>query len=150
VVAAIRNYHYGDRLTVRLTVRGLTVVTEGTETEAEILLLVGDTVLQGLIVAFLSGRPVTIASTPDEAAGLLSRHRYRLFIATNFGVNPRDALAVIPRDRDYPVLFLTGSYNEDIADACAEKEIPLRTVPISPKNLVRELRIALDDPRLAQ
>ena len=57
--------------------------------------------------------------------------RYGFVLATNFGVPARDAIGVVPAERDYPVLFLTGYVTEQIEKECVEM-----------------LRLALEDLRL--
>lgn len=64
-----------------------------------------------------ASRPLTMR--PCGHTPPLGGRLYGLFLATNFGVSPWDALAVVPAERDYPVLFLTGHVTEKI-----EKAIP--------------------------
>ena len=66
-------------------------------------------------------------------------------ILTNFGLAPTQALSAIPKERDYPALFLTGYIDAAIAAECLQRNIHYRTVPIDPSALQRELRLALDD-----
>lgn len=58
-----------------------------------------------------ASRPLTMR--PCGHTPLLGGRLYGLFLATNFGVSPWDALAVVPAERDYPVLFLTPRDRED-------------------------------------
>lgn len=66
----------------------------------DILLLASDTGARDFVLRFLDRHRVTVAASPEEAALLLAGRRYGLFLATNFGVSPWDALAVVPAERD--------------------------------------------------
>lgn len=115
---------------------------------AEVLLLIADRQLKELFLSFLRGLKVTIAASTAEATVLLRRHKYGLYLATHCGIGPHDAVASIPMTRDYPVLFLTGYCDDEIAAACIEKGVPRHMLPVPPTELIRELKLALDDPRV--
>ena len=66
-------------------------------------------------------------------------------LITNFGVSPWGAVSVIPVDRDYPVLFLSGFVEDAIVRVCEAKRIAWRKAPIEIPSLRRELRLALDE-----
>ena len=57
---------------------------------------------------------------------------------------------LVDRGRRLPVLFLTGHFDQRLANDCAAKRIPVHRVPIESQALFRELRLALDDPRLGR
>jgi len=114
----------------------------------EILLLAADPGARDFVLRFLDRHRVTVAASPEEAALLLSARRYGLFLATNFGVRPWEALAVVPAQRDYPVLFLTGHVTDRIEKECVEKSIPSLRVPEALDVLRGMLRLALEDLRI--
>ncbi len=114
----------------------------------DILLLASDTGARDFVLRFLDHHRVTVAATPEEAAVLLTARRYGLFLATNFGVSPWEALAAVPKERDYPVLFLTGHLTREIEQECAEKSIPSLRVPEALDVLRGMLRLALEDLRI--
>lgn len=110
-----------------------------------VLLVANDRQLQDFVLEFLPHQELTVISSPAQAASLLQTHRYALVILTNFGLSPAHVLSAIPKERGYPVLFLTGYVNAAIETQCQEKHIHCRTVPIDPSALRSELRLALDD-----
>jgi hypothetical protein len=89
-----------------------------------------------------------MAASPAEASHLLTAHRYGLVLVTNFGISAHDAVSLIPADRDYAVLYLTGHINDRIAAACTERAIPWLQVPEGVESLRREVQLALDDPSI--
>jgi hypothetical protein len=110
-----------------------------------VLLLVNDTPLREFMLDPLVNYDVTVVEHPDAVAEQLRRRDFSLVIVTNFGVSPWDAVAIIPEERDYPVLFLTGHFDSEIESACTRKHIPVGRVPIDLVALRREIRLALDD-----
>ncbi len=115
----------------------------------EILLLVGDRNMRKFMLYFLKNQRVIVASSPAAAEALLERRSFGLVILTNFGVGPLHAVEIIPKRRDYPVLFLTGWMSDEIEAVCRAKNIPWRKVPIplDPIDLHRELSVALSRAR---
>jgi hypothetical protein len=86
-----------------------------------------------------------VAASPAEANHLLIAQRYSLVLVTNFGVSASDAVSLIPAERDYAVLYLTGHIDDQIATACADRAIPWLRMPEAAELLQREVRVALDD-----
>jgi hypothetical protein len=114
----------------------------------DILLLAADPGARDLVLRFLGRHRVTVAAAPEEAALLLAARRYGFFLTTNFGVPAGEAIAVVPAERDYPVLFLTGFVTEQIERECVEKSVPSLLVPEALDVLRGMLRLALEDLRL--
>jgi DNA-binding response OmpR family regulator len=114
----------------------------------DVLVLANESVLCAWLYQFLPRHNITLATSPEAARQLLSGRRYALVIITNFGLSPWDAAAVIPETRDYPVLFLTSLMDENLQCVCQRKGIAWKTGPFAEANLRRELRVALEDPRL--
>jgi len=112
---------------------------------AEILVLAADHDLLELVLASLGNRHVTVAGSPSEARTLLAVHTYALFIATNFGVSPWEALSVIPTDRCYPVLFVSGHWDREIEAICREKHVRCVKAPFSMDVLREEIQVALGE-----
>lgn len=112
---------------------------------AEILVLVADRGLLDLVLDSLGNRHVTVAGSPSEARTLLAVHTYALFIATNFGVSPWEALSVIPTDRSYPVLFVSGHWDQEIEAVCREKHLPFVKAPFTMDVLREGIRLALGE-----
>lgn len=116
---------------------------------ANILLLVNDPPLRHLIAAaliyWLPAHALTIVTSPAEAAGRLAARRYALVVLTNWGVVPRAAVDVVPADRQYPVIFLTGFRDQEIEHECKAKAIPYLLTPLETPSLRQELRLALGD-----
>jgi hypothetical protein len=110
-----------------------------------VLLLVGDAQLREFVLRVLRNRRTTICKTPAEARERLRVGRYALVVITNFGIGPFHAVEVIPADRDYPALFLTGYMDDWLSAFCRDREIPWRQAPVRLDDLRRELRIALED-----
>jgi CheY-like chemotaxis protein len=115
-----------------------------------VLLLVNDAQLEELLLSFLQGWQAAIVRSPAALRDRLARARYPLVIVTNFGLSPLQAVEAVPAERDFPVLFLTGYVDDDLARQCAAKRLPACRVPIDPPDLLRELRLALDDPYLGR
>lgn len=110
----------------------------------EILLLAADPGARDLVLRFLDRHRVTVAASPEEAALLLAARRYSFVLTTNFGVPAGEAIAVVPAERDFPVLFLTGHVTDRIEKECAEKSIPSLRVPEALDVLRGMLRLALE------
>ncbi len=114
----------------------------------DVLLLVADATLRDLMAGMLERHRTTICTGPAEAREHLTRRRYDLVVITNFGIAPWAAVQVVPRSRDYPVLFFTGYLDAALAQECRARRIPWVQVPAPIADMRRELRIALDDPAL--
>lgn len=100
------------------------------------------------MLRFLGRHRVTVAASPEEASLLLAARRYDFVLTTNFGVPAGQAIAIVPAERDYPVLFLTGFVTDQIAQECVEKSVPSLRVPEALDVLRGMLRLALEDLRL--
>ena len=115
-----------------------------------VLVLVDDRHGEEFLLAFLGDWPVEAVSSPEDLRERLKQGSFSLVIVTNFGVRPWQAIDCVPAERAFPVLFLTGHLDARLAHDCAAKRIPVHRVPIEPRALFRELRLALDDPRLGR
>jgi len=114
----------------------------------EILLIAADPGARDFVLRYLGRHWVTVAASPEEAALLLSARRYGFVLTTNFGIPAEDAIAVVPAERDYPVLFLTGHVTDRIEKECVEKSVPSLRVPEALNVLPGMLRLALEDLRI--
>jgi hypothetical protein len=87
---------------------------------ASILVLVADSTLRNLLLEILDGPQtlITVVAAPSEAKALLAARSYSVVVATNFGVSPWEAVAVIPANRSYPAFFLSGTWDAQLEDAC--------------------------------
>jgi DNA-binding response OmpR family regulator len=109
-----------------------------------VLALIDDDGGRHLILEGLSSDySVTIASTAPEAAHLLAAFTYRLVIVTNFGMPPALALSVIPADHPYPVLFISGHFDDDLQRECALKRIRSMKMPFTLQELRAEVAATL-------
>jgi hypothetical protein len=97
-----------------------------------VLLLANDASLRELMLGCLGRCRTTACGTPAEARKLLRVARYALVLITNFGVGPFHAVEVIPADRDYAVLFLTGYMDARLASLCRDRSVPWRRMPLEP------------------
>jgi len=113
-----------------------------------VLVLVNDRTCEEFLLEFLGDWPVEAVSSPEDLRERLRRGSFPLVIVTNFGLGPWQAIECVPAERGFPVLFLTGHLDGRLARDCAVKRIPAHQLPIEPQALFRELRLALDDPRL--
>jgi hypothetical protein len=93
---------------------------------------------------------VEVVNSPEDLRERLKQGSFPLVIVTNFGLGPWQAIDCVPAERGFPVLFLTGHFDGRLAHDCAVKRIPVHRVPIKPQALFRELRLALDDPKLGR
>jgi len=115
-----------------------------------VLVLVDDRNGEEFLLEFLGDWPVEAVNSPEELRERLKQGSFPLVIVTNFGVRPWQAIDCVPAERGFPVLFLTGHLDGRLARDCAVKRIPVHRVPIQPQALFRELRLALDDPKLGR
>jgi DNA-binding NtrC family response regulator len=112
-----------------------------------ILLLVGDYQLQRLMLETVGSRyRVTIAYTANEARTLLNAYRYRLVIVTNFGMPPEHAVAIVPSEHPYPVIFISGVWDDELRKACEVKRLRCLKAPFKVDELRQELSRELDKP----
>lgn len=115
-----------------------------------VLVLVNDRTCEEFLLEFLGDWPVEAISSPEDLRERLRQGSFPLVIVTNFGLGPWQAIECVPAERGFPVLFLTGHLDGRLARDCAVKRIPVHQLPIEPRALFRELRLALDDPRLGK
>ncbi len=115
-----------------------------------VLVLVNDRTCEEFLLEFLGDWPVEAISSPEDLRERLMQGSFPLVIVTNFGLGPWQAIECVPAERGFPVLFLTGHLDGRLARDCAVKRIPVHQLPIEPRALFRELRLALDDPRLGK
>ena len=115
-----------------------------------VLMLVDDQNCEEFLREFLGDWPVEAVSSPEDLRERLEQGSFPLVIVTNFGVRPWQAIDCVPAERGFPVLFLTGHLDRRLARDCAAKRIPVHRAPIEPRALFRELRLALDDPKLGR
>lgn len=123
-------------------------MTTGRRSDRRVLVLVNDRNCEDFLLSFLEGWPVERVSSPDHLRERLEHETFPLVIVTNFGLGPWQAVDAVPVERGFPVMFLTGHLDGRLARECAAKRIPVHRVPIEPTALIRELKLALDDPRL--
>lgn len=112
------------------------------------LLLAADPGARELMLDVLGDRDVTVCETPAQARARIRATHYVLVIVTNFGVRPFEAVEIIPAERDYTVMFLTGHMDDRLREQCRERRISWWPVPMEPREIWRELRLALEDVTL--
>jgi len=111
-----------------------------------ILLLVADPPARLLILKELGRAQVTLAYTALEARTLLDAYTYRLVIVTNLGMPPDHAVSVVPLDHSYPVIFVSGVFNDNLRRECTLKHIRCMKVPFKPEDFQDAVARALDEP----
>ncbi len=111
-----------------------------------ILLLVADPPARLLILKELGRAQVTLAYTALEARTLLDAYTYRLVIVTNLGMPPDHAVSVVPLDHSYPVIFMSGVFNDNLRRECSLKRIRCMKVPFKPEDFQDAVARALDEP----
>jgi prepilin signal peptidase PulO-like enzyme (type II secretory pathway) len=72
---------------------------------------------------------LTVADSPGEARTLLNAHRYGLVIATNLGIPPRLSIDVIPIDRTYEAMFISGHWDDELVRECELRRLHRVRVP---------------------
>ena len=113
----------------------------------EVILLLAAEPPARLLILKALGRPqVTLAYTALEARTLLGAYTYRLVIVTNLGMPPDHAVSVVPLDHSYPVIFISGFFNDDLRRQCTLKRIRCMDAPFSVKELRDAITCALDEP----
>jgi DNA-binding NtrC family response regulator len=98
-----------------------------------------------MLEAFGPQYKVSIASTALEARTLMNIYRYKLVIVTNFGMPPEHAVSVVPDEHTYPVIFISGVFDEELRAACRTKRLRCMVAPFSLEQLREALRSALSD-----
>ena len=111
-----------------------------------ILLLAADLPARLLILKELGRAQVTLAYTALEARTLLDAYTYRLVIVTNLGMPPDHAVSVVPLDHSYPVIFMSGVFNDKLRRECTLKRIRCMKVPFKPEDFQDSVARALDEP----
>ena len=111
-----------------------------------ILLLAADLPARLLILKELGRAQVTLAYTALEARTLLDAYTYRLVIVTNLGMPPDHAVSVVPLDHSYPVIFMSGVFNDNLRRECTLKRIRCMKVPFKPEDFQDAVARALDEP----
>jgi len=111
-----------------------------------ILLLAADLPARLLILKELGRAQVTLAYTALEARTLLDAYTYRLVIVTNLGMPPDHAVSVVPLDHSYPVIFMSGVFNDTLRRECTLKRIRCMKVPFKPEDFQDAVARALDEP----
>jgi len=111
-----------------------------------ILLLAADLPARLLILKELGRAQVTLAYTALEARTLLDAYTYRLVIVTNLGMPPDHAVSVVPLDHSYPVIFMSGVFNDTLRRECTLKRIRCMKVPFKPEDFQDAVACALDEP----
>ena len=111
-----------------------------------ILLLVADPPARLLILKELGRAQVTLAYTALEARTLLDAYTYRLVIVTNLGMPPDHAVSVVPLDHSYPVIFMSGVFNDNLRRECTLKRIRCMKVPFKLEEFRDAVARALDEP----
>jgi len=72
---------------------------------------------------------LTIADSPGEARTLLNAHRYGLVIPTNLVIPPWLSIDVIPVDRTYEAMFLSGHWDDGLVRECEVRRLHRMRVP---------------------
>ena len=111
-----------------------------------ILLLVADPPARLLILKELGRAQVTLAYTALEARTLLDAYTYRLVIVTNLGMPPDHAVSVVPLDHSYPVIFMSGVFNDNLRRECTLRRIRCMKVPFKLEEFRNAVARALDEP----
>ena len=111
-----------------------------------ILLLAADLPARLLILKELGRAQVTLAYTALEARTLLGAYTYRLVIVTNLGMPPDHAVSVVPLDHSYPVIFMSGVFNDNLRRECALRRIRNMRVPFKLEEFRNAVARALDEP----
>ena len=111
-----------------------------------ILLLAADLPARLLILKELGRAQVTLAYAALEARTLLDAYTYRLVIVTNLGMPPDHAVSVVPLDHSYPVIFMSGVFNDNLRRECTLKRICCMDVPFKMKELREVVTRALNEP----
>src|SRR5438093_9832521 len=111
-----------------------------------ILLLAADLPALLLILKELGRAQVTRAYTALEARTLLGAYTYRLVIVTNLGMPPDHAVSVVPLDHSYPVIFMSGVFNDNLRRECMLKRIRCMKVPFKLDEFRDAVARALDEP----
>ena len=111
-----------------------------------ILLLAADLPARLLILKELGRAQVTLAYTALEARTLLDAYTYRLVIVTNLGMPPDHAVSVVPLDHSYPVIFMSGVFNDTLRRECTLKRIRCMKVPFKLEEFRNAVARALDEP----
>jgi hypothetical protein len=112
----------------------------------KILLLVGDRPCRDLLLRLLGEADVTVVTHPPEVPTLVAAHRYGLVIVTNFGESPWEAIDVVPAERDWPALFLSGHWDKELEAICALKRLPRLPAPLDADSFLRAVSEALRGP----
>jgi len=111
-----------------------------------ILLLAADLPARLLILKELGRAQVTLAYTALEARTLLDAYTYRLVIVTNLGMPPDHAVSVVPLDHSYPVIFMSGVFNDNLRRECTLRRIRCMKVPFKLEEFRNAVARALDEP----
>ena len=111
-----------------------------------ILLLAADLPARLLILKELGRAQVTLAYTALEARTLLDAYTYRLVIVTNLGMPPDHAVSVVPLDHSYPVIFMSGVFNDNLRRECTLRRIRCMKMPFKLKDFQDVVARALDEP----
>lgn len=90
---------------------------------------------------------LTVAESPGEARTLLNAHRYGLVIASNLGISPWLSIDVIPIDRTYEAMFISGHWDEDILRECEVRGLHRVRVPCDFDVLRQEIARVLSQVR---
>lgn len=94
-----------------------------------VLLVAADPASRNLVIQALDAASAwtTIAASPGEARALLNANRYGLVIVTNLGIPPWLAIDVVPEDRSYEAMFISGYWDDQITRECQRRRLyPVR------------------------
>jgi hypothetical protein len=96
-----------------------------------VLLVVGDRHGRNLLLQAIDAPSIwtTVAASPGEARTLLNANRYDLVIVTNLGIPPWLAIEVVPEDRPYEAMFISGHWDDQITDECKRRGLHPVRVP---------------------
>jgi hypothetical protein len=119
------------------------------QVDRKILLLVGDNPVREVLMKLLGDHDVTVVTHPAEARTLVAFHRYGLVIVTNLGESPWEAIEVIPEERDWPALFISGHWEPELESICAARRVPRLPAPFDVPTFLRAVSDALQGGREA-
>jgi hypothetical protein len=117
-----------------------------------VLLVAADCQLRALVSELIDRLPdtwLTVTHSPGEARILLYAHRYHLVIATNFGVPPWLSIDVIPIERSYEAMFVSGYWDDAIRRECEKLRLHSLRVPCGLEMLRTEVANVVSAARRA-
>ena len=112
---------------------------------SDVLLLINEPVILNLMVQLLDEHSITVVSTPMEVESILSAHKYRVLISTNFGLSAYEAIRIIPEKRDFPAIFVSGFWDEHIENLCKVENLVCVRAPFDPNAFQETVRTVVSN-----